>query len=195
MVKAADTWDFESDNNFKFKVLEHENDEECDDWNAENTLKLEEVVVSARQQFKWQTTGADATLKGNSFAQWLKPRNLALRPLYWEKSAVMPTPASKHGMRANRERHVFECADLKTSAKIEKAVHRGRDGASSLPVFRTPSQHGPCTYSEKVSGESHVTQMSVESHAPQNGGFRPNVNALTLLVRNIFSIVNQFQLT
>ena len=31
MVKAADTWDFESDNNFKFKVLEHEHDTACDE--------------------------------------------------------------------------------------------------------------------------------------------------------------------
>jgi len=28
MVKAADTWDFESNNHFKFKVLEHEYDKE-----------------------------------------------------------------------------------------------------------------------------------------------------------------------
>jgi len=84
MVKAADTRVFESDNNFKFKVLEHEHDTECKECNAENTLKLKEVVVSARQQFKWQSTGADATLEENPFAEWLAPRTRALRPLYWE---------------------------------------------------------------------------------------------------------------
>jgi len=81
MVKAADTRDFESDDNFKFKVLEHEHDTECKECNAENTLNLKEVVVSARQQFKWQSTGADATLKEIPFAEWLPPRTLALRPL------------------------------------------------------------------------------------------------------------------
>jgi hypothetical protein len=86
MVEAADTWDVESDNNLKFNVLEHEHDTECDEWNAESTLKLKEVVVSVRQQFKWQTRGADATLKEKALAEWLKPRNLALQPLYWEIS-------------------------------------------------------------------------------------------------------------
>jgi len=61
-------------------------------------------------------------------------------------------------MRTNTVRHVPECADVKTSAKLEKGVRRGRDGTLSLPVFQTPSQRGPCMYSEKVSGESHVTQ-------------------------------------
>jgi len=35
---------------------------------------LKEVVVSARQQFKWQSTGADATLKEKNFAEWLAPK-------------------------------------------------------------------------------------------------------------------------
>jgi len=76
---AADTWDFESDNKFKFKVLEHELDTACEEWNAESTLKLKEAVVSVRQKFKWQSTGADATLKEKPFAEWLAPRSLALR--------------------------------------------------------------------------------------------------------------------
>jgi len=36
---------------------------------------------------------------------------------------------------------------VKTSAKLEKGVRRGRDIMSSLPVFRTQSQRGPCIYS------------------------------------------------
>jgi len=98
---------------------------------------LKEVVVSAREQFKWQTTGADDTLKEESFEEWLEPRNLALRPLYRGKSAVMPTLASKRGMRANTASHVSECTNVKTSVKLEKGVRRGRDGTSSLPVFQT----------------------------------------------------------
>jgi len=83
-VKAADPWDWDSDKNVKFKVMEEKHDEECDEWNAKSTLKLKEVVFSAREQFKWQTTGTDDSLKSKSFEAWLEPRNLALRPLYWE---------------------------------------------------------------------------------------------------------------
>jgi len=61
-------------------------------------------------------------------------------------------------MMTTTTRHVSECADVETSVKLEKGVCRGRDGTSSLPVFRTPSQRGPCIYSEKVYGESHVLQ-------------------------------------
>jgi len=88
-VKAVDAWDWDSDKNFrvKFKVLEEEHDEKCDEWNAESTLKLKEVVVSACEQFKLQTAGADDSLKSKSFEAWLKPRNFALRPLYWKISS------------------------------------------------------------------------------------------------------------
>ena len=68
-MKASDTRVFESDDYFKFKVLEHEHDTECDEWNAENTLSLKEVVVSASQQFKWQSTGTDDALKGKLFTE------------------------------------------------------------------------------------------------------------------------------
>jgi hypothetical protein len=30
-VKAVDAWDWDSDKNFKFKVMEEEHDEECDE--------------------------------------------------------------------------------------------------------------------------------------------------------------------
>jgi hypothetical protein len=86
-VKAVDAWDWDSDKDFKFKALEEEHDEECDEWNAESTLKLKEAVVSAREQFKWQTTGADDSIKSKSFQAWLELRNLVLRPLYWEISS------------------------------------------------------------------------------------------------------------
>ena len=87
LVKAVDTWDWDSDKNFRFKVMEEEHDEQCDEWNSKSTLKLKEVVVSVREQFKWQTTGADDSFKSKSFEAWLEPRNLALRPLYWEISS------------------------------------------------------------------------------------------------------------
>ena len=71
LVKAVDAWDWESDKNFKFKVLEEEHDEECDEWNAESTLKLKEVVVSAREQFKWQTAGGE--VHGPGYPAPLRP--------------------------------------------------------------------------------------------------------------------------
>jgi len=48
---------------------------------------LKEVVVSARQQFKWQSTGTDDALKEKLFTEWLAPRTLALRTMYWEISS------------------------------------------------------------------------------------------------------------
>jgi len=57
------------------------------------------------------------------------------------KSAVMPTPASKRDMRANTARHALECANVKTSAWLEKGLRRGRDGTSLSP--RWYSEHRP----------------------------------------------------
>ena len=95
MAKAASTWDFESDDKFKLKAMEHEHDFHCDEWNAECTLKLKEVVAAARKQFKWQTSAADATLKDKPCAQWLAPRPLALKPLYWEINSDACTSVKK----------------------------------------------------------------------------------------------------
>jgi len=70
---------------FKFKALEHEYDIHSiigyDEWNAECNLKLKEIVATACQQFKWQSTAADATLKLKHVEEWLAPRTLALRPM------------------------------------------------------------------------------------------------------------------
>jgi len=68
------------------KVLEQEDDTKHDNWNTESTLKWKKVVVSRHQQFKWQSTGADAALTENPLTEWLAPRILALRPLYWKIS-------------------------------------------------------------------------------------------------------------
>jgi len=95
MVKAASTWDFESDCRLKFKALEHEHNIQCYEWNAECTLKLTEVVASARQQLKLQSTAADATLKDKPFAEWFTLRSLAVRPLYWEISSDAYTSFKK----------------------------------------------------------------------------------------------------
>ena len=94
------------------------------------------------------------------------PRGFSLSGHCTGKSAVMPTPASKRGIKANTARHVSKCADVKTNAKLEKGVRRGWNGTSSFPVFRTHSQRGPCIYSEKVSDESQVTQEQMERVTP-----------------------------
>jgi hypothetical protein len=50
-------------------------------------LKSKEVVAAAHQQFKWQSTAADATLKDKPFAGWLAPKTFAPRLLYWKISS------------------------------------------------------------------------------------------------------------
>ena len=37
MVKSVSTWDFEFDDKFEFKALEHKHDVKCDEWNAKCT--------------------------------------------------------------------------------------------------------------------------------------------------------------
>jgi len=88
MVVAC-TWDFESDDRFKFKALERERDVECNEWKAECTLKLKELVAEARLQFKWQFSQAAAAIQDKPFAECLTPRNLAHRPLYWVTSSFL----------------------------------------------------------------------------------------------------------
>jgi len=134
-VKAVDAWDWESDNNFKFKVLEDQHDEECNEWNAESTSNLKEVVVSAREQFKWQTAGADDTFRLQSFEEWLEPRNFA--PGHCTgKSAVMPTLPSKRGMSNTTTKHVSECTDEKLVSSLKRAC-------AGVETARRP-----CRYSE-----------------------------------------------
>ena len=69
------------------------------------------------------------------------PRRLSLSDYCTGKSVVMPTPASKCRMRANTRRYASECADMKTSAKLEKGGRRGRDYRSSWTHWH--SKHSP----------------------------------------------------
>ena len=80
----------------------------------------------------------------------VRPEDFRSQATVLEKSEVMPTLASKRGMRANTARHVLECTDVKTNAKLGRGMRKGRDGTSSLLVFRTPSQRRPCIHFEKV---------------------------------------------
>jgi len=91
----------------------------------------------------------DMPTKGNPLKSGSN-RGISLSGHCTWKSALTPTLPSEGGLRTNTTRHVSECADVKSGAKLETGVCGGRDGTSSLPVFRTPSQCGPCTYSENI---------------------------------------------
>ena len=57
-------------------------EEVCEPWNALCTAKLKEVMQAGRDAFAWQTREDTlAKQKGANFDQWLKPRQIALRPL------------------------------------------------------------------------------------------------------------------
>jgi len=87
-------------------------------------------------------------------------RGISLLGYCTGKSTVTPTLPSKRGMRTNTEWHVSECANMKTSAKLEKGMRRGWDVTSSLLVFRTPFQRGPCIYSENVPGDQEIGRVT-----------------------------------
>ena len=71
MAVAVTTWNF--DDKFKFIMLGSEHDVECDKWNAECTLKLEEVLNELRLCFQWQSSPAAVAVKDSSYAEWLAP--------------------------------------------------------------------------------------------------------------------------
>jgi len=146
-VKSVDAWDWDSNKNFKFKVLEEEQDEECDEWNAESTLKLKEVVVSVleiildlpfgfpinniisfwfqcannssgKQQRQMTPSNPNPLKHGSS-------RGISLSGHCTGNSVVTPTLPSKRSMRATTTWNVSECADVKCGDKIQKGVRRG----------------------------------------------------------------------
>jgi hypothetical protein len=56
MAKADVCWNFDKNEGFRFCLLPDDHKSDCDEWNAECTAKLKEVVDSARQSFLWQST-------------------------------------------------------------------------------------------------------------------------------------------
>jgi len=83
LVKSAAEWDFSKKGGFEFKMPYHKS--EPDPWYVLCTAKLQEVIEAGRDAFAWQTRKeVVAKQKGNNFDQWLKPRQIALRPLLWE---------------------------------------------------------------------------------------------------------------
>jgi len=53
----------------------------CDPWNELCTAKLKEVIQSWRDAFAWQTRQETVDKQRSNFDQWLKPRQIASRPL------------------------------------------------------------------------------------------------------------------
>ena len=89
-------WDFTKKEGFTFKLLKFTTDaddnqnkceEVCEPWISLCTAKLKEVMQAGRDAFAWQTwQDTVEAQKGATFDQWLKPRQIALRPLLWEVS-------------------------------------------------------------------------------------------------------------
>jgi len=96
MVWEASECDFAKKEGFKLRLLnftidddgnQNKCDEVCEPWNALCTAKLMEIRQAGRDAFAWQTREDTLTKpKGASSDQWLKLRQIALRPLLWEVS-------------------------------------------------------------------------------------------------------------
>jgi len=92
MVWKASEWDFTKTEGWRFMKYTTDADgnqnkceEVCEPWNALCTAKLKEVMQAGRDAFAWQTREDTlAKQKGANFDQWLKPRQIALRPLLWK---------------------------------------------------------------------------------------------------------------
>ena len=94
MVWKTSDWDFNNTEGFTNRLLkftvdadgnQNKCEEVCEPWNALCTTKLEEVMQAGRDAFAWQKR--EDTLvkqKGANFDQWLKPKQMAPRPLLWE---------------------------------------------------------------------------------------------------------------
>ena len=60
-------------------------EEVCEPWNSLCTAKLKEVMQVGRDTFSGQTRQDTVEAqKGATFDQWLKPRQITVRPLLWE---------------------------------------------------------------------------------------------------------------
>jgi len=84
MVWEASRWDFTK----KVTTVDgkqNKYEEVCEPRNALCTSKLKEVMQAGRDAFTWQTRQDTVKAqKGANFDQWLKSRQIALRPLLWE---------------------------------------------------------------------------------------------------------------
>jgi len=88
MAHAAIKFNFELKKRFIFCAADTEDKgRKCDQWNTLSTKELEEVVASARTNFKWQSSKEGLRLQDCAFKDWLSLRPLALRPIYWEISS------------------------------------------------------------------------------------------------------------
>jgi len=93
MVWEASEWDFTKEEGKKRKSKlttgaegnQNKCEEVCEPWSALCTAKLKEVMQAGCDTFACQTRQATIEAqKGANFDQWLKPRQIALKPLLWE---------------------------------------------------------------------------------------------------------------
>ena len=92
MVWKASEWDFTKTERKREKKSTNDADgnqnkceEVCEPLNALCTAKLKEVVQAGRDAFAWQKREDTlAKPKGADFEQWLRLRQITLRPLMWE---------------------------------------------------------------------------------------------------------------
>ena len=107
-------------------------EEVCESWNALCTSKLKEVMQAGRDAFTWQTRQDTVEAqKGANFSQWLKPRQIALRPLLWEVSA-MRTHASNE---ATRPPTTASLASVYIDSNSIRATEARVEGARSAIIF------------------------------------------------------------
>ena len=86
MVQEAIEFDSSKDRGFAF-TLTPEDEKQCEVWNKLSTSKLQEVIDTAREAYKWQSTDKAKAFENKSFNKWFASRPVALRPIYWEISS------------------------------------------------------------------------------------------------------------
>ena len=70
------SWEGVQGKGFAFTMGPEDDGKMCEKWNSLSTTKLKEVIDSARDDFKWQSTLAAIALKNKPFKEWLYSRQM-----------------------------------------------------------------------------------------------------------------------
>jgi len=115
-------------------------------------FEIERSNVWGAPQFKWQSLPAASTLKDKPFAGWLTPRNITLRPLYWEISSDgYSNFKTSYEVEDKKECFgVLACENLVPSLKRtrEGVETTGRPGLADIP--NTVSMWAVCILWENI---------------------------------------------
>jgi len=139
MVWEASDWDFTKKEGKKKRMRRKQNkcEEVCEPWNALCTAKFKEVMQAGCDAFAWQAREDTlAKPKGATFDEWLKPRQIALRPLLWEVCCDTYTHSKSsyeaaHG-KPSAARLALVCFDSNSTRMAEARV----EGARSATFLR-----------------------------------------------------------